>query len=222
MNKSREFGALRYIVVFLLLFPFTSQAQRYSNDARVFYAGVVAGSNFSQIDGDNFAGYYKVGLNVGGIGYIQLQEHMAISWEMLYSQKGGKSNLSRKSLDTNIIITDYNVRLNYAEIPVMFNYFDKRKSHFGMGLSYGRLVGSSEKVVTEPANNIDLNNLYPYKKNAMDFLTAVQLHLWEGLFLNIRFQYSIIPVRDMSPPNFARSNKQYNNMWTVRLMYLFI
>lgn len=222
MNKSRKFSALRYIVVFLLLFPLASQAQHYSDDPRLFYAGIVAGSNFSQVDGDNFAGYYKAGLNVGGIGYVQLKEHMAISWEMLYSQKGAKSRNPRVAQDTNVIITDYKVKLSYAEIPVMFNYFDKRKSHFGIGLSYGRLLGGgSESIQTDPATNVDLSK-YPYNKNAFDFLTAVQLHLWEGLFLNIRFQYGILPVRDISPTDFSRTNKQYNNAWTVRLMYLFI
>ncbi len=231
MNKSRKFAALITITFILLTFCSVARAQNEEDDephglyiehARLFYAGLIGGANFAQVDGDNFAGYHKVGLNVGGIGYVKLQKHVAVSWEILYSQKGAKSDFPRQSGIDTIWILKYGINANYAEIPLMFNYFDKRKSHVGIGVSFSRLVSSSETLTTShPGYPVDLNK-YPFVKSNYDFLAGAQLHLVKGLFLNIRFQYSIIPIRNDSPPNFSRAPQQYSNLWTVRLMYLFM
>lgn len=229
MNKSRKFAALITITIILLTFCGSASAQDdddephglYLEKPRVFYAGLIAGANFAQVDGDNFAGYYKPGINAGGIGYIQLMKHLALSWEILYSQKGAKSNFPRISTIDSVWVVKYGINANYAEIPVMINYFDKRKSHFGVGFSYSRLVSATETLKTEPAYSIDLLK-YPFAKNGYDLLAGAQLHLVKGLFLNIRFQYSLVPMRTVAPPQFSRSQKQFNNLWTVRLMYLFI
>jgi hypothetical protein len=224
MAKIRKF-ALFIVVLFVSLGFFNrlqAQSSYYVEEQRVFYGGLVGGVNFAQVDGDNFAGYHKVGVNVGGIVYAQLAEHVALSLEILYSQKGSKSD---NAIFTNVngqkvVIANYGININYAEIPVMINYFDKRKSHFGIGLSYGQLVSGTENLTTDPVVPIDLTK-YPFKKSAIDFLAGVQLHLVKGLFLNVRFQYGIIPLRTNIPPDFSRAT-QYNNMFVLRLMYLFV
>ncbi len=228
MTKSRKFAAYAAIVFFLTSLSYQSFAQDDDEEEnpRLFSAGLIGGANFAQVDGDNFAGYHKVGLNVGGIGYLHLKHHTAISWEILYSQRGSVSNIQRPSNDDSTIILKYGININYAEIPVMFNVFDKHKSHLGLGLSYSQLVSSSETLTvdnpksTPEVYNVDLSK-YGFKKNALDVVASAQMHVWKGLFLNVRFQYSIIPIRTNVPPNYSRSN-QYNNLWTVRLMYLFI
>ncbi len=229
MNKIRQFAALISITIILLAFGNVAKAQVEDDDPqglyiekpRLFYAGLVAGANFSQVDGDYYAGYHKAGLNVGGIGYARLYKHLALSWEILYSQKGATSTFARVAPADTVVVIKYAINNAYAEIPLMVNYFDKRKSHFGMGVSFNRMVSSIEDLQTKPAVSLDLNK-YPFKKTAFDLLAGVELHLVQGLFLNIRFQYSLVPIRTASPPHFSRAQNQFNNMWTVRLMYLFI
>lgn len=234
MSKSKK---LRAFIFCAFIFNFFSakivHAQEepegggyYLDQKRVFYGGLIVGANFTQVDGDYYAGYHKTGLNVGGIEYAQLKEHLALSLEILYSQKGSKLS-SDDPIRTAIVngttyyTTNYGININYAEIPVMINYFDKRKSHAGVGFSYSRLVSATENLTTYPSPPpIDLSK-YPFKPGALDALVGVELHLIKGLFLNVRFQYSVVPIRTNVPPNFSRS-KQYNNMYTVRLMYLFI
>jgi hypothetical protein len=233
MNKSRKFGALLFITVIFLTSPLVTHAQDEEEDdephgmylerPRLFYGGLIVGANFAQVDGDYFAGYHRVGLNAGGIVYAQLAKHVALSLEILYSQKGSKSDQEKAPVNPKIRIRSYGIKANYAEIPVMINYFDKRKSHFGIGVSYGRLVNSSESISADSSGiplNLDFNNKYPFKKDAFDLVAGVELHLWKGFFLNTRFQYSLLPIRtELPPPDFARA-KQYSNLWTVRLMYL--
>jgi hypothetical protein len=234
MNKSRKFAALAIITLIFTLANSKASAQydegedpMYVPEKRVFHAGVVGGINQSQVDGDYYAGYFKTGANVGGIVYAQLKKHLALSMEILYSQKGSKSNGPQPSpaLGTDII-TKYGININYAEVPIMINYFDQRKSHAGIGFSVSRLVNSNEVLQIDSFNQVKTENLnmaYPFKKTGFDFLAGVDLHLVQGLFLNIRFQYSIIPIRsgtDLPPIEYARAT-QYNNMWVIRLMYLF-
>ena len=233
MFKSNKIGAYIICIILFNLFSANIWAQDqdpemnyYVEVPRVFYGGLLVGTNFSQIDGDYYAGYHKLGLNVGGIAYAQLHKHLALSMEILYSEKGSKisSNDALRLAQINgavYAVTDYGIKLNYAEVPIMINYFDKRKSHAGIGFAYGRLVSATESMTTSPAPPpIDLTK-YEFRKDALDAIAGVDLHLWKGLFLNFRFQYSLLPVRDNIPPYFARA-KQYSNMYILRLMYLFI
>ena len=234
MIKSRKFAALIGITIISSVFCSAARAQEddgephglYVEQPNVFYGGVVAGANFAQVDGDYYAGYRRIGLNAGGIVYAQLAKHVALSLEILYSQKGSKSDGPQPSPAYNkLLIVNYGIKANYAEIPVMINYFDKRKTHFGIGVSYNRLVNSTESVTADSGGSTapfspNFNEKYPFRKDEFDFLAGVDFHLWKGLFLDVRFQHSITPMRTELPPvAYARAD-QYNNMWAVRFMYL--
>lgn len=217
---SRRLIASFFVGIALAALPcLRAMAQNYYlEDERTFYGGIIAGTNFTQVDGDNFAGYHKVGFNIGGIVYTPVAPHVALSMEVLYSQKGAKSK-DYFVISPGQYITDYKITLNYAEVPIMLNYFDKRKSNFGAGVSYGRLGTADEHIVTNPVMNVNPDD-YPFKKSDFNFLLSGNLHCWKGLFLNIRFQYSLVSIRNDTPPYFGRG-QQFNNMWTTRLMYLF-
>jgi hypothetical protein len=190
----------------------------YMEDNHLFFAGVIGGVNLCQVDGDNYAGYHKAAVNVGGIGYMKLGKWVSLSWEILYSEKGSKSNGYQYSGIDSVVVTKYAIDLKYAEIPVMINVFDKLKSHLNVGLSYSRLIAATETLQTSPNYAIDLTK-YPFAKSDWNLLAGAQLHLVKGLFLNLRFQYSLLAIREQTPPYFSRA-AQYNNLWTLRLMYL--
>lgn len=220
------------LAAFSLLFASKAMAQNpdnyYEETPRTFYGGLIAGANFAQIDGDNYAGYHRVGVNAGGIVYTRFDEHLAASIEILYSQKGSHSNKEQPGVNGSYIYS-YDVRLNYAEVPLQLCYFDRRKSHFGAGISISRLVSVQEsgRANLNSAPPVNFDN-YPFKKMDYNFIIGGSLHLVAGLFLNARFQYSIVPIRTGNlqngtgvPPYFAGRGQQFNNMWTVRMMYLF-
>jgi hypothetical protein len=221
MRLSRKFTVLLASFLFLFISNSLFAQSYYEEDPRTFYGGLLVGGNFSQVDGDRFAGYHKVGFNVGGIVYAQFAEHIAGSIEILFSQKGSRAHKTQLTTTQAYNILTYNIDLNYAEVPLMLNYFDKRKSHFGAGVSYSQLISSKEEVLTDPPFPATVNmDDYPFKKMDINFLLGFNLHLVKGLFLNGRFQYSILPIRKNVYPEFGR-NEQFNNMWTMRLMYLF-
>lgn len=202
----------------------------YEEIPRTFYGGLIAGGNFTQIDGDNYAGYKKVGLNGGGIVYANMGGSVALSMEILFSQKGAHGHLEQTSTIQKFLIRNYDVNLNYVELPFQINYFDKRKSHFGGGFSVSRLISVKETAKTNPAAPIDnftgkpySFEPYPFRKMDYNFIIGGSLHMVAGLFLQARFQYSILPIRkgDKVPRDFSGRNEQFSNMWTVRVMYLF-
>lgn len=226
MTKISHFAVFLQIVLFTLGFTTLSLAQNpnsfYEEDPRTFYGGLLLGTNFTQVDGDNFAGYHKVGLNAGGIVYTQFAEHVAASLEILFSQRGARSNGPKETANpTYRSMESYRIDLNYAEVPLQICYFDKRRSHFGGGFSYSQIISAKESVVTNPTfPNPDTLDNFKFKKSDLNFVLGGNLHLWKGLFLNLRFQYSLIPIRKDTYPGFGRA-EQYNNSFVLRVMYLF-
>ena len=217
--KSARILCFAFLGLLILYFRAGAQSNYYVESEHKFYGGLIGGVNLAQVDGDYIAGYDKVGLNVGGIVYIQFKTHLAASMEILYSQKGSKSK-DPVQLPSGTSLVKYGMNLNYAEVPVMLNYFDKRKTNFGAGFSFSELAASSEYITTYPAQTFDPEK-YPFKKTDINFITGCNLHLWKGLFFNIRFQYSLFSIRDHIPQT-TDNTAQFNNLWVIRMMYLFI
>jgi hypothetical protein len=216
---------------FLLLFLFCNLCTYYGqaqfnndDDDRTFFGGLEAGGNFSQVDGDNFAGYHKAGWNAGIIVYTKLADQLAASLELLFAQKGSRASqtqVPRMSNDLSTIITDYKIRLNYAEVPILLNYFDRRKSNFGAGFAYGQLIGSKETYKDGQGNSYESDaKLYPFKKYDISFILNGSAHIWKGFFLNLRFQYSLVPIRTTYNP-VTGIRPQFSNIWTTRVVYIF-
>lgn len=220
----------KYLVAGLLTLVLVShkaQAQSYYVESEnTFYGGPVLGLNFTQVDGDNYAGYAKVGFNLGGIVYTKFGSDFAASMEILYTQKGA-SGKPKPSGVPGINLVDYDLKLNYAEVPICLYYVDPHKNHFGAGVSYGRLISAVEDVKTQPTYNFDVDN-HPFKKSDISFLLNANLHVWKGFFLNARFNYSILAIRTDVPFGLGRSGgggagngQQFNNVVSLRFVYVF-
>lgn len=224
MSKISYFAALALSLV--LITAQTAGAQNpssyYEEVPRTFFGGVIVGGNFTQVDGDRFAGYHKVGLNAGAIMYANLAPHLAASIEILFSQKGSRAHKPQESANRAFVITKYNIKLNYAEVPLMLNYFDRRKSNFGAGFSIARLINATEDGEQSGGVKPEFDQ-YPFRKMDYNFIIGGNLHCWKGIYLNARFQYSLRSIRDKQyqVPEYSGRSEQFTNMWTVRVMYLF-
>lgn len=224
MAKIRKFrGLLLALVSFLFTATHIYAQSYYVEQENTFYGGPVVGANFCQVDGDDYAGYYKTGLNVGGIVYTRFGQRFAGSLEILYSQKGSRGHKAQlANLTKEIEIRQYGISLDYAEIPIMIHVMDKRKSHIGVGLSYSQLVSSKESLTTNNPKYDDTVNIsgYPFRRADVNLLVGFNLRLVKGLFFNVRYQYSLAPIRTDVNYDFSRA-KQFNNLYVVRLVYLF-
>ena len=136
MTKKFTYAVL-VIVLCLLVEENAFSQQRFS-------AGVIGGLTASQIDGDDSAGFNKVGLTGGLKATTFLTDKMDISFEILFSQRG-----SVDEIDLNNAFVQQKLHLNYVEVPVIFGYNDWYDEElefyhlqFQVGGSYGRLINS--------------------------------------------------------------------------------
>src|ERR1043165_9035546 len=89
-------------------------ADYYEEIPRAFYGGLVVGANFAQVDGDNYAGYHRIGINAGGIVYTKFDEHLAASIEILYSQKGSHGHFAEQNAAGHVVDGSH-LKLNRSE-----------------------------------------------------------------------------------------------------------
>lgn len=223
MAKVKQNKMLLLFVLFNL-YTLCGNAQFDADNENTFFGGLALGANFSQVDGDNFAGYHKPGWNFGVVIYTKLANQLAASMELLYAQKGSRAGalqVPKYANDQSTIITDYKIQLNYLEVPILLNYFDRRKSNFGAGFSYAQLIKSKEIYSNEQGISFENDaKLFPFKKYDLNFILNANAHLYKGFFFNLRFQYSLLSVRNSY--NYITGRKeQFNNLWCTRILYVF-
>lgn len=181
--------------------------------------GIAAGFNATQVDGDEVYGYRKYGLNVGPFAVMPFGKKFSASIETVYNQKGSY----QRPQYADSLSGEYKLILNYLEVPVLFNYTDKDVIKFGAGFSWGRLVQFKE---WEHGNRINWSTPYgPYKNSDVNVLIDVQFKLFTGVHFDFRYAYSVAKIRtrefNIVALNQSWTRKQFNNLITFRLVYIF-
>jgi hypothetical protein len=164
-----------------------------------FKGGLVVGLNISQINGDDYAGFDKIGLQAGVRGVAVLTNKMELGLELLYSQRGSQVPDPAIPQERNGEPCFDCIELTYVEVPVTFNYLDwaakggenntefHRIHAFG-GLSYGRLLNSY----------VDFQDIVPiqneFKKNDLSITLGATFYLTPHLGLSLRYTKSIFPL----------------------------
>lgn len=189
---------------------------------RTFTGGAVVGVNMTQVDGDGYGGYRKLGINAGGIVYWNFLPKAGVSVELSYSRKGSRGIDESYSPYAGPYFGKYYLKMNYAEVPVIFHYYVKPQYHFGIGAAYTQLINTSEyyegidTYVFDPAE-------FPFKKYGVDVIGSISYVVYKGFMLDARFQYSLISARDQlkAPISSGNSWGQRHNVIAIRLIKLF-
>ncbi|MBN2730739.1 MAG: PorT family protein [Bacteroidales bacterium] len=200
------------ISLILLLIGVFTQAQSIRGQ-------IITGFNMSQVDGDEVVGYKKIGANLGVGAMLPMGKHWLISIETLFNQKGAYKKYPVE-YDT-LPYPYYNLRLNYAEVPIMIHYNDKDVLTFGTGFSYGRLVFMKE---IEHGSQIDWpTRTGDYNRGDWNFLFNVRFRMYYGLHFDIRYAYSLVKIRTRTFSNATGmwTRDQFNNTLSFRLVYVF-
>ncbi len=187
--------------------------------AQRILGAVSAGMNLTQVDGDEYYGYHKAGLNIGPMVTVPFgtKRQWSASMELLYTQKGSYHGGDADS-------TTFRMNLDYAEIPVVIHYTDKNLIAGGIGFSYGRLINYKE------TRNSFYDSIYQYQNNISNNEFAViadlKVRIWSKLWANLRYQYTLknfrkVLVNYTVPYQQPETRYQYNNVITVRLIWVF-
>lgn len=133
-----------FLAIFLFVLPDADAQYRRSRKRPkkepIFGAGVVAGLQLSQIDGDEFTGFDLPGLSAGLRGVVRLTRRDQIRMELLYSQQG--SRIEYSSEQAPLRGRDRLLRLNYAEVPILYYHkLTETEQGHGPGIELGVAVG---------------------------------------------------------------------------------
>lgn len=182
----------KIIPIIVLLFLYSGWAQAQDDEEGRFTATLAAGIAFTQIDGDEDAGFNKVSFNGGVRGGVRFGDAWELCTEILFSQKG-----------SYIVDFDKTYHLDYVEVPLMFYYKDWkaqdannrsfRRVMVGAGLYYARLINPRIRqygVTLEPGSPGYVNVL----PNELGFALDANIFITRQIGINLRWSRSITSI----------------------------
>ncbi len=207
------------IISTLLFFFFINYTQ--AQEQR-FKAGLILGANLSQIDGDLSAGYIKLGLSGGLRGVAILGEKSELSIELLFDQRGSRS---QSIFDDDFF--PFKITNNYVSVPVVFNFMDwldeseeYYKLHFHAGASYGRLLNSTVDD-EDPNSSLSVISTF-FNRDDVALLVGATFYTGPHLAITGRFSRSILPLYENADDGRPSVRSAFiAKQLTLQLLYMF-
>lgn len=197
----------KILLAFGLLFIFSvAMAQR-------FDAGLIAGFNASQVEGDELKGYHKPGILAGAFVQTDIAPAIVAGFEIKYSQKGSRRKYNPKEPQKD----KYVMRLGYIDVPLFMGFRTNDRSMIIGGIAPGILIHSkevnSDGEIPEPdQQEFNTFDLQPFLGFQFDFL--------ERASVDLRFALSVIKAADQpGDPNYYFHTGLYNNVISLALYY---
>lgn len=196
------------VQVVLILLAQVAFAQR-------FDAGLLAGFNASQVEGDNFKGYHKPGLLAGVFVQTDIIPTIFTGMEIKYSQKGSRKRIKPRDPEPEVYI----MRLGYIDMPLFVGFRTNDRGTVIAGVSAGYLVHSGEYDeygLFSPQDQHEFNNF-----DLQPFL-GFQFGILDEVKLDLRFALSVLPVRGQPGDNatsYYWLNNQFNNVISLAFYY---
>lgn len=175
---------LKTTLYYLALIFLTISLNTTDINAQRFKGSAVLGLNFSQIDGDDLAGFNKVGLTGGFKLDSPLNDKWDMSLEMLYSKRGSSTGFGFGG-DANL------TSLQYLSVPILVSLKDwyikdedyhKVSAHGGLDFGYMFSAKSTNDIYQADVNN--------FKKVDISLLVGINYKFTRKLGLTIRYTRS--------------------------------
>ncbi len=185
------------VFIGLLCFVATLKAQHVEFGVK----GGLNVSTFHSSKGDDVNS--RASVYAGGLAHIHLSRHIAIQPELVYSSQGAKQDIG----DNN-----YTWRLNYINVPVLFQYMVDNGLRFETGPQLGLLAGARVK---SGGTLTDIKSSY----TTADFswgIGAGYLFVPTGLGIDARYNFGLNNI-----DNTGSADKLYNRVFQVGLFYQF-
>jgi len=188
--------AINLILLFLPLYFCAQETTPVKKNA--FNLLVMAGVSPSQVHGDAYSGFHKLGA-MGGIGVESVfSENFSASLSLLLIQKGARKNQNLEKND----LSYYYLNLNYIEAPILVTYTQK-KFLFDIGVSAAYLINYYE--ASEAGN---FTGTYPFQNFDYSVKIGLGCNITSKWFMNLRSSNSFITTR----PNRIKQAVYYNNI----------
>ncbi|NQV01624.1 MAG: PorT family protein, partial [Bacteroidia bacterium] len=154
-----------------------------------FDGGILVGGNISQVAGDLWEGFDKVGFQGGGFVILNISKHSSFQMELEFIQKGSRKNADYENGDS----WSYKLRLNYIEIPVLYQYNFLKRLSVEIGPAFDVLIGSYE----ERYDGYEiLDEGIPLRNLTLNVIIGVSCYITKNFKVNFRTNSSILSIRD--------------------------
>ena len=166
----------------------------------------------SQVDGDNYSGFDKIGLTSGAFIQTELSRKAALKMELRYTQRGAY----KKNDEQNPGI--YKLSLHFGELPLMFVYHLTEDVIIEAGISPEIYLFHKEENEDGEFREED----YPkFHRFGLGSNAGIMYKLGKNIFIGARYTYSAIPIREHASGNVYLLNRgQYSNSLSFSLFYL--
>lgn len=188
------------LILFLACIPVAAQH---------FKGGLALGINGSQVDGDTYAGYNKLGFMAGPYVFYPLSNKWDMQVELKYMGKGAARRKTGKE-----DYEKYTNTMHYIEIPVIFRYNSSAKLGFEGGLGFGYLFSVVEK---DEYGVIADGYGHTFSKYEVCSLIGARYRFLLRMAVNIRYSYSLTSVFDRD----IVGHGGYNNLFSIGIFHDF-
>lgn len=179
--------------------------------SQFFEGGALAGLSASQVDGDTYSGFNKLGFLAGGWVRHMFTYTVGGQLEVRYIMKGAAEI---ENVDDAIY---YKLTLHYGDVPILINYHYRERVLFEIGVSPEFLFASKEM---EDVNGNSPEDAPPFHRLTMSAIGGIGYVFLERFTVNVRYNYSIIPIRDHpSGQTYLLNRGQYSNVLTFSVYY---
>jgi len=181
--------------------------------AQRFDAGLIAGFNGSQVEGDAFKGYNKAGILAGIFVQTDIAPAVVAGMEIKYSQKGSRKKYDPKHPE----IEKYVMRLGYIDIPLFMGFRTNQRSMIIGGISPGVLIHSKE---IGAYGEFPPQDQHPFKDFDLQPFVGFQFDFLERASVDLRMALSVVPIRNKpAGTNYYWLNNQFNNVISLAVYY---
>lgn len=181
-----------------------------------FVGGVFAGLNLAQIDGDYQQGYRKKMFGGGIRAAMIINRNFDIGTELLYNGKGAEpSSTDKAGRNPNFYMS-----MHYAEAALTANFhFEQNEMGFNQktfqfGVSYGRLLKSSNEISKFLTKDVIKSNLFlqeKLKNSDVSIIVGFAYRFTPRIGFAVRHAYSVTPFfeRTLPPTRQRTDQKEY-------------
>ena len=185
--------------------------------AQEFNGGAMAGVVGSQVAGDTYSGFHKAGIFAGGFVNYQFTKRSILQMELEFFQKGSRKNPDYEKNDFD----QYLFRVNYVELPVLYQWKLNDRLKFEAGPSVGFFISYFEEKNEEEIKDGNRPAAVTLQVNA-----GFCLSLTRNLIFNFRTNNSMINIRSESATGdvlriFPGNYGQFNDCLVMSLFYQF-
>jgi hypothetical protein len=198
-----------FTVILLLFSSLSLTAQR-------FNGGILVGASASQVDGDGYGGYNRLGAIAGTWVSYALNQNVTLRTELKFIQKGSYKKFND---EFGGVLGLYSLRLNYIEMPFLVEYHFRDDFIPFAGFSFGYLWKAYESDANGSFPNEEIASFRKFESTG---IAGVEYVFSPRFSFCAAYSYSVYPIRPHKGNITYRLNQgQYNNALQFYFRYHF-